>query len=338
MRFNLSVLNYRIAVFSLLLVFCAGSVFASDEKYPRLDLLTKQPGDTEYLTYKLSYSGFITGFAWKDLADVSFHIMPGKIEFQDVKACEGVMRLTTENHSFAELIHPLRYEWISLSDPELERTYLVEQVDRGRSDNHRFVWLDWDREKFRFYKKRELKPVEKNLVWDFGGDPEVVYEWDKDGREPVPGFLDRYPRVNDGKLSYLIHDKTEQGLEADSAIDPLSLVYRIRQHDFEARRYVDLVLTLEDEVDSYRVSYLGKETININQTSVNAFVVQVSRTDEAEAKKEGWVKIWFSDDEVRVPLNFQAEAPVGKMRVQITEQSLKQTLNQEKPQSCLTRQ
>jgi hypothetical protein len=335
MRFVLSGLNLRVAVLSLLLVLFTASAFASNEKYGRLDLLTNYPEHTEYLTYKLSYSGLITGFVWKDLADVSFHFQPGEMQFQGMKTCEGIMRLTTENHSFAELFHPVRYEWITLIDPGLSRTYLVEQVDKGRSDNHRIVWLDWNDEKFRFYRKRELKPVEKEEVWDFGGDSEIIYVWDRDGRESVPGFLDRYPPVNDGTLSYLVHDKTEKGLDTESAIDPLSLVYRLRQHDFEVRRYVDLVLTLEDEVDSYRVSYLGKEVININQTPVNALVVQVSRTDEVEAEKEGWVKIWYSDDEARVPLNFQAEAPVGKMRVQITESSLKQALQQENPLPCV---
>ena len=54
-----------------------------------------------------------------------------------------------------------------------------------------------------------------------------------------------------------------------------------------------------------------------------------------EAKKEGWVKIWFSDDAARIPLNFQAEAPVGKMRVKLTEQSLKKVSGQDKPLPCV---
>jgi len=334
MRFFFSGLHLRIAIFSLLLLSFSNAL-ASNEKYQRLDLLTNHPEGTEYLTYKLSYSGLITGFVWKDLADVSFHILPGEMEFQGIKTCEGIMRLTTENHSFAELIHPIRYEWISLSDPRLERTYLVEQIDRGRSDNHRLVWLDWDKEKFRFYRKRELKEFEKAEAWDFGGDAEVVYEWDKDGREAVPDFLDRYPPVNDGQLSYLIHKKTEDGLETETAIDPLSLVYKLRQHDFEQHPQFDLVLTLDDEIGHYRVTYMGNDVIEIDKNPVEAMVVQVSRTDEEEAKKEGWVKIWFSDDSIRIPLNFQAEAPVGKMRVQITEQSLKKASGQVKPLPCL---
>jgi hypothetical protein len=334
MRFFFSGLHLRIAIFSLLLL-SFSSALASNEKYQRLDLLTNHPEGIEYLTYKLSYSGLITGFVWKDLADVSFHILPGEMEFRGIKTCEGIMRLTTENHSFAELIHPIRYEWISLSDPGLERTYLVEQIDRGRSDNHRIVWLDWDKEKFRFYRKRELKEVEKAEVWDFGDDAEIVYEWDKDGRETVPEFLDRYPPVNDGQLGYLIHDKTEKGLKTDNAIDPLSLVYKLRHHDFNAQPQIDLVLTLEKDIDMYRATYVGKDQIYIDKTLVDALIVQVSRTDEEEAKKEGWVKIWFSDDSARIPLNFQAEAPVGKMRVQITEQSLKKASGQGSSLPCV---
>ena len=313
----------------------AGGVFAADDKYRRLDLLTNQPKGTEYLTYKLSYSGLITGFAWKDLADAAFYIQSGEMTFEGVRTCEGIMRLTTENHSFAELLHPIRYEWISLTDPGLNRTYLVEEVDSGKSDNHHIVWLDWGNEEFRFYRKRKLNKIDKTPNWNFGGEEEYVYEWDRDGKEPIPDFLDRYPPVNDGKMGYLIHDKTESGLEAETAIDPLSMVYRLRDHDFDSEPSVDITLTLNKDIEDYRATLVGKEEIWVNKTKLDALVVQITRRDETEAEKEGWLRVWFSDDELRIPLNFQAEAPVGKFRVKVTESSLRQALQGDKKMACL---
>jgi hypothetical protein len=325
----------KVTFLVVLALLLAASATAEEEKYRRLDLLTNQPKGTEYLTYKLSYSGLITGFAWKDLADVAFYIQSGEMKFEGVRTCESIMRLTTENHSFAELLHPIRYEWISLTDPGLNRTYLVEEIDGGKSDNHHIVWLDWGDEKFHFYRKRKLNKIDKTPNWTFSGEKEYVYKWDDDGHEPIPEFLDRYPPVNEGTMGYLIHDKTESGLEAETAIDPLSMIYHLRRHDFESEPSVEMTLTLNKDIEEYRASLVGKEEIWVDKTKLNALVVEITHRNEEEAEEEGWLRVWFSDDDQRIPLNFQAEAPVGKFRVKVSEPSLKKAMDGKAPQACL---
>ncbi len=291
------------------------------EEFEKWDLQNREILDTEYLTYKLSYSGILTLFAWKDLADTAIYIQPGGNRFNGNESCQLVLELSTENYTVAEIFHPVRYQWKSISSPDLKRTYLVEVVDKGRNDSHEVVWLDWLNNQFELYRKRELKLVSKNY-WD----DENEYAWEKDGREKLPPFLSHYPRL-EGERSYLIHRKSVEGLNIESAIDPLGVVYLVRQYDFSQGGDMLINITVDDEIKTYRVRFLGNENINIIGEKVATRKIEIMLSNEDEAKDEGWLKLWLTDDKYRIPVRFQVDATAGKMKMEITEKSFRDSIN-----------
>jgi hypothetical protein len=293
------------------------------EEFQRWDLLNNKPEHAEHLAYRLAYRGFLTGFNWMDLADVAIISSFQQTGFMGNKVCASSMRASTENYGFAENLHPVRYQWKSLSNAELDHTYLIDISDVGKSDNHNVTWVDWDDDEFRRYRKRQYRQAETS-GWSFDSD-EVVEEWywEKDGREVIPEFLAKYPPVNDGSMSYFIHDDTRPLEKKVAAVDPLVMVRRARGHDFDQQSSMQVAIIAENEIEQFQITLLGREDYVVGETTVPALKLKSVMSEDPEGK-EGWMMVWLTDDDARVPLNFQVEAPFGKMRVQITEQSLKQ--------------
>jgi hypothetical protein len=72
----------------------------------------------------------------------------------------------------------------------------------------------------------------------------------------------------------------------------------------------------------------------IGGINLPAIRLRVANSEKNQADKEGWMDIWISQDERRLPLRYQVDAPVGKMRVQITQESLVHNLNYDGPRNC----
>jgi hypothetical protein len=306
----------------LALMFAVG--LGQAREYGKWNLLQQPQGSGEYLAYNIAYSGLLTGFVWKNLADMAIYVKPKETDVNHHPVCQSVMRLSTENHSFAETFHPVRYEWIANNDPDLTFTRLVEIIDSGKSGNHHVLWMDWPEQKIKVYRKRELKPVEEQQL-SFLGDqwfetPKMA--WEKDGKEAVPSFLLDYPPVNGGKLSYLIHDKTVNDIGDETALEPLGALVLLRRHDFVKDSNLDLNITVDDEVKLYTAQYQDDQVLKIGQTTLPTIRLRITSKDE-KGKSEGWMDVWLSKDAQHLPVQYQVDAPVGKMRVQITEASLK---------------
>ena len=294
------------------------------EEYEKWDLQNRVIPDTEYFTYKLSYSGILTLFTWSDLADAAIYLQPDGYRFEGKDSCQLVMELSTENYSVAERFHPVRYRWKSINSSDMKRAYLVEVIDKGKNDSHEAVWLDWPNRQFELYRKREMKPGKENY-WDedldfWDDEPKKEFVWEKDGKKGVPHFLGHYPKV-DGDKSYLIHRKSVAGLDIDSAVDPLGMIYLARQHDFSEGEDMIINITVDDEVKRYRARLLGMDTLTIGSEKVTARQIEVTLSNEDEAEEEGWLKLWLTDDERRIPIRFQVDATVGEMKIEITEKS-----------------
>lgn len=304
-------------------------------EYGKWNLLKQPTGSGEYLAYNIAYSGLLTGFVWKNLADMAIFVKPGKGDVDHHPVCQSVMQLSTENHSFAETFHPVRYEWVANNNPDLTFTRLVEIIDSGKSENHHVVWLDWPHEKIRVYRKRELKPEEDQQLSFLGEQwfetPKLV--WERDGKETLPPFLTHYPRVDDGRRSYLIHDKTVDDIVEEPALEPLGSLVVIRRHDYVKDGDLNINITINEEVKPYAVQYQDEQTLRIGNTSVPTIRLRITGNDE-EGKKEGWMDIWLTKDELHLPVQYQLDAPVGKMRVQITEESLRYNQKRDPGQGC----
>jgi hypothetical protein len=316
------IIRYKTLI-SLTLFLLAQFAPVQAEEFQRWDLLNNKSEHAEHLAYRLAYRGFLTGFNWMNLADVAIISSYQPTDFLGNKVCSSSIRVSTEDYGFAENLHPVRYQWQSLSNTPLDHTYLIDISDIGKSDNHNVTWVDWDDNQFRRYRKRQYRQVESD-GWSFESDEsEEEWYWEQDGREDIPDFLSQFPTVNEGSMTYFIHDDTKPIEEKMAAVDPLVMVRRARGHDFDQQASMQVAVVAEDAIEQFQITLIGKEDYVVGETTVSALKLKSVMAEDPEGK-EGWMMVWLSDDEARVPLNFQVEAPFGKMRVQITEESLRQ--------------
>jgi len=101
------------------------------------------------------------------------------------------------------------------------------------------------------------------------------------------------------------------------------MIYAIRAADFSNRARMTFKVIFGDEVRPYQVRYLGNDRLEIDHREVDALVVEIMRQEKDKAREEGWLKLWLSADARRLPLQFVIDAPVGKMRIKVTEASFR---------------
>jgi hypothetical protein len=270
--------------------------------------LHQSPAEAEHWVYRLAYRGILTAFAWKELADVAFTARVAPARVQGEAACELEMRLSTEAHRFAEFLRPTRYRWRSFSDPMLQRVLLVEMAELTDDDReHRITWVDWSRrsiELFRLLKRRKV--------------PEFLGDWQQEGRDHglLRALLRDEPEYRPGErlMSW------DKALSLDSVtehlLDPLGFVHAARWHSWKEG---DLVrpITFKDEIRHYRAHLVGREPVIVGGVPRSALKVEMRRRNTGEAKEEGFMRVWFSDNERRTPLKFVIDGFIGRIRLRL---------------------
>lgn len=273
-------------------------------------LLTSLPLQAQPQHYRLSYSGLITGFIWKELADVRLELTPQATNFREQAATRLDMHVDTRNYSIAEALHPVRYHWQSLLDPGLQRTLLVRVIDDGASDSHEVYWYDWPKKTIALFRKREQ--IDKAIPYF---DTEPVLVWEKNHFPPPPHFInDRSPHANG--LSYLMQSKHYPGELADDAIDPLAMLLKLRQHDFAQQHELKLQLLLDSDLAPYRARLLEETSLQIGDCHVPAIKLEVKRDNEQG--EEGLMYAWVGTDAQKALLRLDIDAPLGMMHVKLT--------------------
>jgi len=273
---------------------------------------------SEKLHYRLSYSGLITGFFWKKLADVTLNLRPEAINFRGENACRLSMTVDTSAYLFAEMIHPVRYHWESILTPDLQRTLLTRAIDNGASDIHEVSWYDWKRASISIYRKRKKVDQNRNI---YGAEEKMV--WKKNSYAPAPTFIDSQPLLENG-LNYLIQTGEFKQLLSESAIDPLAMIRRIQHHRFEQFGTLQMVVALDEQLHHYQAKVLERTSLRQgDKLHHSTLKIGVSRT--AEGGRKGAMYFWLSNDSRRLPLRIDIKARLGMIHLELlsTEEGLK---------------
>ncbi len=242
----------------------------------------------ETLDYRLAYRGLFTFFIWKELADVRLLAEAG-----DQGRCELAMQLTTQNHALAEAVRPTRYLWWSRSSGGPERVEAVVIRDLGpKALEVRLGLVSGDR--LRYYKR------------DF---------------EPPPARAERFEPLEGHRPHPALRLRRRKTLPAGRLLDPLGFVARARWHDYRQGGFEAPVL-YKDELRRYRAHLVGRTTLKLGGRRLPTLEVHFSRSPPGEARHEGFMRVWFSDDERRLPLRFRIRGRVGALEVTLRPKSL----------------
>ncbi len=312
----------------------------STNELAKWDLRENNSNHSDYLNYKLKYRGFITLFIWKELADIAF-ISDAKIEdFEGNQSCQLAMKLTTENHSFSESLHPYRYQWRSKVSPDLSKVYLVEEIGKGTNEEFNVHWLNWKDNVIDLFHQRQLIVPEEDVYAEeeeynnsFTDVKDQTPEpfWEKDGKIPMPGYFNHLPNLGNS-LDFLVHEKSIEFDQVSGLIDPLALIFSARWHNAINQNKSVFQVIHKDEIREYQIELLGEEILTVGEQEISTTKIYISRKNKQESEDEGFIALWVSNDAKRIPLKYEVEVRIGTIHVDLTEKSLQQ-YNQ--PKSCL---
>ncbi len=253
-----------------------------------LVVLACRSAGAETLDYRLAYRGLLTLFLWKELADVQL-----TAEADAQGRCELAMRLTTQDHPLAEAVRPTRYMWWSRNRPGLERVEAVVIRDLGP------------------------KALEARLAL-VGGEHLDYYKRDF---KPPPPKAEHFQPLNGDRPHPALESGARKSLPNGRLLDPLGFVVRARWFDYERGPLVAVVL-YKNEVRNYKARLVGRDVIEPAGRKVPALVVRFSRDHRQAARREGFMRVWFSDDRRRLPLKFVIRGKVGALQVVLRPQGL----------------
>ncbi len=315
-----------------ILVLSAG-LEASATEMERWRLTESTADGGEYLVYRLSYRGIFTAFVWKELADLALIAKRQPVNFQQQPGCSLELKLSTENYALAEALRPTRYRRHSIVDPSLRRALLVEEIEDSTEDEQNATWINWTEKRIELFRqRRQVDDDGAGFFFDDDAPYPAEKTWEEDGAKPLPAFLDTAPLL-EGKYTPLIYDKSIDIPELDSLLDPLSLIFAARWHAGDAAQELTFPVTFEDEIRYYRAHSLGHDVIEVAGARLPAHKLQIKRTRIDGARDRELLIMWLSDDERRIPLQFEIQTKVGKIKIHIRPASLR---GHQDVASCLT--
>jgi len=313
----------------------AGVVYAGD--IVKWSLAQAQKPHEEFLLYRLSYSGFFTAFIWKDLADTVIVADSKSYKFNKQKSCQLNLKMSTENFLISELILPMRFHWRTTVSPDLSQVFLIEEINKNNDNSHDVVWLDQENKQIEIYHKRKKVAVQTNADDDFYDDDDSdedetkIMLWEKDGKKQAPDFLVDELRIDNERI-YLVHDNTVEIKENGPVFDPLSLIYSARWYDYDRTEKVDFIISHDGSFRKYHVHFEGKEKLKIGSKTADTIKVEIRRNKEEARDEEGFMVIWLSDDERRIPLQYLIEVKTGTIKLKFDASSLE---NYQMPVNCI---
>ncbi len=336
MKFWVTIMHLRNNLLSMgvMLALIAGfTVAANGAEMERWRLAETRLDGGEYLVYRLSYRGIFTAFVWKDLADLALISGQRPITFEQQPGCHLQLKLSTENYAVAEVLRPTRYQRHSIVDPGLQRALLVEEIEDSTEDEQNATWINWmDKRIELFRQRRQITDDSAGFFFDDDDPYPAEMEWEEDGARPLPDFLNTSPLL-EGKYTPLVYDKSIDIPDLESLLDPLSLIFAARRQVDDSSQERIFPVTYEDEIRYYRIHALGREDVDIAGTRLSAHKLEIKRTRLEGAEDKGLLIMWLSDDERRIPLQFEIQAKVGKVKIHIRPESLHNNRNTD---SCIT--
>ncbi|MEE9572193.1 MAG: DUF3108 domain-containing protein [Candidatus Neomarinimicrobiota bacterium] len=99
--------------------------------------------------------------------------------------------------------------------------------------------------------------------------------------------------------------------------DPYSLLYYFRTIPLKSGEILDFTTFDQNKLTDFRVIVDGKQTIETPAGKFSCIIIKPFREGKTLLKNEGDMKIWFSSDELRLPVQIQIKLKYGSMLLQL---------------------
>lgn len=101
--------------------------------------------------------------------------------------------------------------------------------------------------------------------------------------------------------------------------DALSILYYVRSLELEVGKSFNVESFVDGEKYSVRVDVLKRETIEVEAGKFDCLVVEPLTTAVGVFRHEGKLKVWLTDDHLKMPVLMKAKVLVGSISVELTD-------------------
>lgn len=319
---------YTHRIMLVLFIFFSLSFTLQAQEYVKWNLPQSQQNDAEFLLYKLSFSGFLSAFIWKDLADVVLLSEVDVKQFNGHKTCQFHLKVSTENYSIAEVFSALRFHWRTQMGQDMMHLYMSEKINEGRKDRREVFFLDDKNNVIHSFRKRQKIIINPDRnIFSEDDDIEAIYEWEKNGKVLLSDFIKDTLQLSNG-MAYYVHKRSTE-IEADLFyLDPLMVIHYARWSDFEKSASINVFF--DGKMRTYELSNMGEGDVKIHNQTIAAVEIRIMHSAD-----EGYMTIWFSNDDRRLPLKFIVEGGYGSIKLEMDESLLN---NKPQKTSCMNLQ
>jgi len=99
--------------------------------------------------------------------------------------------------------------------------------------------------------------------------------------------------------------------------DPFSAIYFLRTQILTIDRQFIFPMFDGNKVKEIAVSVIGNEKINVPAGTFDCIFVAPSSTDGSRFKHNGEMKIWFSNDSLKLPVKIEQQTNIGTMLLEL---------------------
>jgi hypothetical protein len=135
-------------------------------------------------------------------------------------------------------------------------------------------------------------------------------------------------QINEGKYHRKYHTSIDYNtliaitnkdtIEINGTVrDPYSLLYYFRTIPLKVGQILDFTTLDNKKLTDFQVIIDGKETVITPAGKFPCIIVKPFREGKTLLKNEGDMKIWFSDDELHLPVQIQIKLKFGSMLLQL---------------------
>lgn len=99
--------------------------------------------------------------------------------------------------------------------------------------------------------------------------------------------------------------------------DPYSLLYYFRTIPLEIGQILDFTTLDNKKLTDFQVIIDSKETVKTPAGTFRCIIIKPFRKGKTLLKNDGDMKVWFSDDELRLPVQIKIKLKFGSMLLQL---------------------
>jgi len=104
--------------------------------------------------------------------------------------------------------------------------------------------------------------------------------------------------------------------------DPLSVLYYLRTQDLEIGQSVYMDNFTDGEIYPLEVRILEKERVNVKAGTFDCIVVEPLLQSVGVFKHEGSLRVWLTDDRLKMPVLMKSKVLVGSITAELTDYEL----------------